>query len=377
MRQKVVQLLPAKTNPRSRKREKRHWYSGDVPLLPLGCSSCSHRDLCGGLRVDERIFDCTSYCRCADSSTCDNVCPARPDHFVSRVSEVEGFELNTVPRGCRLNPPELPSYIPLIMHGSRRHLPLSADAVAISLGTLLNRRDGTGRFQSAEELRNHFLLSPTTNIIVSGTAEDRNIERVWALEDPRAFAVTLKSLGVAAFTSPNFSLFNDVPRWDNFYNMKRIALCWQLLQEAGMFSPLHINARTDRDWERWTQFVAERPEVGALSFEFGTGAGWPSRQAWYIDRLMKLGQSISRPLQLYMRGGLEGLTELRSTYSAVKVIDTRPFMKAVNRQGADIDVSGQLTWSPAPTLFGQDLDDLLALNIAACRLDVLTATRRR
>lgn len=377
MREKVVRIDSVRAEPGSLRREKRLWHHTDLPTMPIGCGSCADLSLCGGLRVTEPIFDCTSYCRCKDPLKCDTVCRARPDHFVSRVTEVQGFDLGDVPRCSAVKHPELPNYMPLIMHGSRRESLMAIEAVAIPLGTLLDRRDGSRRFQNADELRDHFMLSATTEIVVSGTAEDRSIERVWGLEDPKTFAASLLGMRVAAFTSPNFSLFNDVPRWDNLYNMKRIAIVWQQLQDAGLFSPLHVNARTDRDWERWTDFIEHRPEVSAISFEFGTGAGWQSREGWYTNRLLELGRSISRPLQLYVRGGLEALSRLRYAFAGVKAIDSRPFMKAVNRQGGELDPAGRIKWTPAPTTVEQALDDLLLLNIAVCRLDALQESRRR
>jgi hypothetical protein len=41
-----------------------------------------------------------------------------------------------------------------------------------------------------------------------------------------------------------------VPRLDNLFNMKRIALVWSEIQREGMPCALHLNARTDRDFER-------------------------------------------------------------------------------------------------------------------------------
>jgi hypothetical protein len=263
------------------------------------------------------------------------------------------------------------------MHGSRRSVPLKVDAVAIPLAELLDRKSGARRFSSRAELCDHFMLSDETAIMASGTDEDKSIERMWGLPDPTSFAATLTTLGIAAVTSPNFSLFTNVPRWDNLYNMKRIALCWQQFQSAGLYTPLHINARTDRDWERWSEFISLRPEVTAIAFEFGTGAGWASREGWHRDQLCQLAHAVSRPLELYVRGGLRALGELRNAFSSVKMIDSRPFMKTMHRQGAHISEAGTLTWEATPTAFGQGLDDLLALNIADCRLDAIQVVRKR
>ena len=99
---------------------------------------------------------------------------------------------------------------------------------------------------------------------------------------------TLRDLGIALVTTPNFSLFTNVPRPDNLHGMKRIALSWAELMAAefrprciSMLGPTH-------DYARWTTFFAERPEVTMVAFEFGTGAGSPDRLEWHVDRLCAL-----------------------------------------------------------------------------------------
>jgi hypothetical protein len=376
MREKVIYIAGTQPDGRSLRHQKRLFHSEAVPMMPIGCNACTDQKLCGGLRVSEPIFDCTSYCKCRAPSQCDTVCRARGDHFVSRTGEVQGFDFETVPPCASVAAPHLPNYMPLLMHGSRRSSPLAIEAVAIPLGSILDRQDGSHRFREEEELREHFMLARDAAIVISGTAEDRTIERIWALDKPEVFIEMLRKLRISAFTSPNFSVFNDVPRWDNLYNMKRIALVWQQIQQAGLFCPLHVNARTDRDWERWSEFIERRPEVTAVSFEFGTGAGWHSRESWHAAKLAHLAKSALRPMAIYVRGGLDSLPVLRSAFAEVKVIDSRPFMKAVKRQGADFEGDGRLCWTATPTTDGEELDDLLMLNIAACRLDALQEARR-
>jgi hypothetical protein len=65
--------------------------------------------------------------------------------------------------------------------------------------------------------------------------------------------------------------------------MKHIGLSWAELTSGGVPTALHINARTDHDYARWTRFIAERPEVAVLAFEFG--AGYPSHIDWQVEHL--------------------------------------------------------------------------------------------
>ena len=42
---------------------------------------------------------------------------------------------------------------------------------------------------------------------------------------------------------------------------------------AAGLSPPHVNGRTEQDYARWGDLIAERPEIEILAFEFATGAG--------------------------------------------------------------------------------------------------------
>ncbi|MGH7268007.1 MAG: hypothetical protein ACREMB_24585 [Candidatus Rokuibacteriota bacterium] len=88
---------------------------------------------------------------------------------------------------------------------------------------------------------------------------------------------------MALVTTPNFSLFADQPCWDDLHSIKRIALVHEEFLSEGLPAALHINARTDQDWERWRAYVAVRPEVTHIAFEFATGAGRAERIKWYAD----------------------------------------------------------------------------------------------
>ena len=83
--------------------------------------------------------------------------------------------------------------------------------------------------------------------------------------------------------------------------MKRIAIVHQEFLSEGMPAALHVNARTDRDWERWREYVAARPEVAHIAFEFGTGAGWGERMGWHTAQLAQLARAVNRPLHLVVR----------------------------------------------------------------------------
>jgi hypothetical protein len=115
------------------------------------------------------------------------------------------------------------------------------------------------------------------------------LERWWLFGSDRVEAIrALKKLNISLVTAPNYSLFTDQPRWDDLHSMKRIALVHQEFLNEGMPAALHVNARTERDWERWREFIVARPEITDLAFEFATGAGWAGRLDWHAEQLSHL-----------------------------------------------------------------------------------------
>ncbi len=104
--------------------------------------------------------------------------------------------------------------------------------------------------------------------------------------------------------------------------MKRIALVYQEFLSEGMPAALHVNARTERDWERWRDFIAGREEVTHLAFEFATGAGWGDRLNWHADQLCRLASAVSRPLHLIVRGGTTILPRLAASFDKLTCLET-------------------------------------------------------
>ena len=340
------------------------WHDGQALPESFGCRDCAFKGLCGGLQVGGGVFDCLTFCRCADPATCDNVCPRNAEHFVARSMEVCGFGLLNVASASALREVRLPLIAPMIYHKSARARAPLCSSVALSLYELFDESTGDLRFASRREMLRHFRLGRQRSIILSGTHNDRPLERWWNLADREGMVRALRRLGVSLVTTPNFSLFDDVPRHDNLFNMKRIAQAWSEIQRAGMPCAVHLNARTDRDWERWIEFLNVHPEVRYIAFEFGTGAGEKGRIDWYVGKLQKVASEVTRPLHLVMRGGLMRFAELHKVFWGVTLIDTSAFVKAQKRQRAVI-VDGELDWEQSPTSAGASIDILLDTNIAA------------
>ena len=345
---------------RNHRRERNLWHDASKQTPSLGCVVCQDHDTCGGLRIKEALFDCLDNC-CRDPEKCDAVCRNKPREFAHRIREIGGFRFDNVPRAALLPKPPLPQAVPVLFHGNIRETPFAPPAVCLPLYKVV---PNLKCYTDVTELAKAFLFQVETPLILTGTANDRPLERWWSLGSGRLDAIRkLRDLGVALVTTPNFSLFTDCPRWDDLYSMKRIAITHEEFLREGLAAALHVNARTERDWERWTTYIMQRSEVTHVAFEFATGAGWAERIDWTAGQLARLAEGVGRSLHLVVRATRgKVLRGLVSAFAQTTVLDTSCFIKTVHRQRAVDADTGKIAWKPCPTASNAPVDELLSYN---------------
>jgi len=338
-------------------------FHDDYATMSLGCTGCRELEACGGLFVQAPIFSCRDFCRCSSIGDEHYVCPCNTKKFVDRLREVKGLSLDNVPRVPLLGYPPLPAAVPLIYGNYQRVNYLRSPAVAIPLNRLFSRKTGGIRFASKEELAEKFRFDPGAKLLISGVGEDGPIEDYWKHRRKTALVRQIAKLQPSLITGPNYSLFLDVPRWDNLHNIKRIALCWSELVAEGLPASLHVNARTVEDWRAWMKFVSNREEVKSLSIEFATPSH-VSRLQWHVDKLVALAGSIERDLQIIVRGGSMHLPAINRAFHQTTFLDSWSYIKTVRRRRLFWQPGQKGAWRQSLTPRNAPLDDLLQYNCA-------------
>lgn len=312
--------------------------------MSLGCIACRELAACGGLHIERGVYNCLDYC-CGKQSGCELVCQRNPS-FPLRSREVNGFELGDIPRAEKRRMETLPTVVPVIRHGGHRRGSFGPQVAAISLYDVIDWMAGRPKFSTVRAIQTKYRLSPSTKIVLTGTHKDAALERWWSLGVKRKDIVReLAEMGIVGATTPNFSLFHNRPRWDDLHSIKRIAIVWQEMVDAGLPTALHVNARSDRDWERWRAFVRERSEVCEIAYEFATGGR--HRLQWHAEHLRTLARDAGRQLSLIIRGGKNTLQQLSRSYEHVTLLDSVCFMRTVHRQAASHEADGRLRWHGA------------------------------
>jgi hypothetical protein len=346
--------------------KRRLWHDERRHTPCLGCWVCPERHPRGTLAVAAGITSCLDLC-CGTPASCDRPCRNHHDYAL-RVREVGGFELATVPRAPVLAALKLPPSVSVIFHGDSRSELLGPAPVALPLYCMFRRRTGELRFRRHEELCAEFGLVPGTAIVLTGTDQDPPLERWWGLQSRRREIVSaLSALGVVMSTTPNFSLFGDVPRHVDLHAIKRIGLVHAEFLEGGVPCALHVNGRTDTDFQNWVEYVRARPEVTHLAYEFTTGAARAARRNYHLENLIGVAEAAERPLGLLVRGGIEVLPRLRAAFDNVTVLETLTFMKTMMRQRLVLREDGSARWRSSPTVPGAPVDPLFAVNQAGVR----------
>lgn len=334
--------------------------------LAFGCTQCPELRQCGGMHNGANMYDCDALCNCIDKTACDRVCRNNAKHFVQSVREVGGLKLDNVPRAAPVEMPRLPMVIPLIEHRSGRNDRFQSDAIALPLYRVIDLQYGKLHVNSREQLAERFCISADAQIVLSGVEKDRYIERWWELKNRTDLLQNLAKLGIGMVTSPNYSVLTDVPRTDNLHAIKRIALTWAEIAAAGLPTALHVNARTEQDYQNWRTMITEREEIATLAFEFATGCGRPERIDWHVEQLCRLASKVDRPLTLILRGGGRKLHVLAQHFSGVTLLETESFSKTRCRRRAQL-LDGKLKWTPSLTPKGAPLDELFSHNVAIVR----------
>lgn len=338
-----------------------------TPQPLLGCGTCADRAICGGLHLRDTgslVLSCMSHCTCADMSACNSVCPKKSSEFAKRFFEVDGWDLNNVPRARDVPMPSIPSWVPLFQGNMSGTRPIrNEQMIALPLTLALAGKGSLVRARTGKELARSYGAQPQEGWILSGTEGDPAVERVWRLPDLSRVARQLLNAGAKFATTPNFSLIVDAPRYDNLHAMKRIAWAWYHMTQGGLCTALHLNGRTDHDFVRWAEFVRNRSEVKAVAFEFLTGAATKASAELYIQRLALFARESGRRLPIVVRGHALLSHQLESHFERVIQLDSTPYMRSSMRRKAFLKSGGGIGHAFSPTSSPRETRALLTHNV--------------
>lgn len=338
-------------------------------IIAPACRSCYWFKDCGGFQAERPMATCFEATCCefrgGDKATCNSVCPYKDD-FPDWLSDTHGLSFDDLPS---FNQPtlELPHYIPVIDHASRRRKPLAWPVVALNTSSVLRigRRPGdqySAVGDSRASIRQAFRVASDCRIVLNGVGRDKHLERYWENRLRSDAPNQLARLGVDAAIGPNFSHFLGVPRTDNLFNRRRQLICLGEMQSSGLPVVPHLNAVMPEDWRFWRILLEKNPTVRYVAVEFQTGNRTPHQGRRAIEHLVQIQTVINRPLHPIIVGGGQFVEYVATRFANFTLMDSMPLLKAMHRQYFDRS-AGKNPWRQGFRLIGQDVDDFLLGNV--------------
>lgn len=306
---------------------------------------------------------------------CDQACPFHEEDYVLKQMEVGGEDYWPP---VDLHVPtfeKLPFYIPAIRHGYGRVEPFQGPnkLVALSLYDVL-RHSGEVRGTLAQSgdpalvLRERFKLAADSEIVVISTGFDSKLESFAANYGSANIGATLASLRLAGITPPNYSFFRStngspITRTDVRWNFRRILRACADLSADGIPMIPHLNAETAKDWDDWTRFLAERPQIRFVAKEFQTGLRRGASAELTLKRFTRMQEVLGRRLHPILIGGAQFRRQIAQVFDEFTFVNSVPFMKALHRHVVDLDQDLSTRWIKEATERGEPADAHLRLNV--------------
>ena len=252
------------------------------------------------------------------------VCRFKPGQFVRRMREVGGLSFETAARAPITAVPDLPAVVPFVGDGYSRVVTLDEPFVALSLYDIINLATGELHVATRAALGQRFRIPPLATVILSGVDRDPKIER-WGGNCLIAQPCSPGCATLASRSSPH-----RIPACSANAGTSHRQPSQHEANPAGMggdglAAALHLNARTDTDYGRWSRLIRDRGTDTGIALEFATGCGQGDRIDWHVQQLCQIAAAAGRSLSLVMRGGARKLPELRQHFARVTLVETGGF----------------------------------------------------
>lgn len=218
------------------------------------CDKCNLQLHCKGCSFCE-----VPYCK-KDCHQCGSLCPQRGGSF-AYLKQLGGGEVKLLKNEYY----ELPEFVPVIKDRLSEK---------IDIGKVIGIHS-TGFFSSnGEKVSKRFVnkgLSEAlnTNEEVNGVLEfyvkDRTLEGFW--DRRHDIYKELVKHKWAAVIAPNFSVYEDAPRIDHLYNMKRASIVYNEMMEIGLPAVPDLTWYNQIDLDQWIREI-NKNNLRTISYSF-------------------------------------------------------------------------------------------------------------
>lgn len=144
-------------------------------------------------------------------------------------------------------------------------------------------------------------LPEETHGILEFYVKDRTLEGFW--DNRKRIYQQLREQDLYAMIAPNFSVYEDAPRSDHLYNMKRGIIVYNEMIEHGLPAIPDVSWYNRGDLDRWIKAINES-SIGVIAYSFQTVGADKAANTWisYLTGFQYLVKHISEDVQIIIAG---------------------------------------------------------------------------
>lgn len=241
-------------------------------ICSRSCDKCNVQLHCQGCSFCEMPF-----CK-EDCHQCSSLCPKRGGSF-AYLKQIGGGEVKLLGNECY----DLPVFIPVIKDR------LSEE---INVGTVIGIHSTSFFSKNGEQINKRFLekglagalnVTPDAKGVLEFYVKDRTLEGFW---DKRLeIYKNLKQLNWSVIIAPNFSVYEDAPRIDHLYNMKRSSIVYNEMIGYGLPSVPDITWYNQIDLDQWIREINNN-SIKTISYSFQVTDVRLKHSSWWKHYLL-------------------------------------------------------------------------------------------
>lgn len=219
------------------------------------CQRCELEERCGGCSYCEaavclrKCAECYALCfRRLNNDTYINECLGRPGIHLKKNHEIM-----------------VPYHIPVLPDKLIKQ-PVKFSLVGVHGQNALARNGGKiNRAYLEKGFAGVLNISKDTEGIMEFYVRDRTLEGFW--DNRKSIIRDLHRLHLAAVIAPNFSVYEDAPRLDHIYNIKRSTVIYNEMLDAGVNAIPDVSWFNINDLEEWIKEINQQG-IRLIAFSF-------------------------------------------------------------------------------------------------------------
>ena len=258
------------------------------------CSKCVEKSICGGCSLCEASI-CSKKC-----SNCMVLCAKRPES-IPYINSIGGTGLVLkANKEIKLNSYHIP-VLPDRMINTPKYevMPI----IALHAGNMFaTNGEKINKSYLEKGYRKALNIDKRTEAIIEFYVKDRTLEGFW--DKRKGIYEELKRMNVKAVITPNFSVYEDVPRIDHLYNIKRSTIVYNEMIDEGINAIPDIVWYTKEDLDRWQEAI-NRSDIRVIAFSFQVvGVQLKASNIWqsYLTGFRYICKKINRNIKIITIG---------------------------------------------------------------------------